>query len=173
MIFEALLFEGEQMDEPVAGHLMLYEAQDEVCRGDRRLDSEQLEVVVVARVVHAGDDPFAKILLLRDLTDEHVVLVIARDGDHEVSPLDAGPLEHPQLSRVAILDGVLELLLEQEVALPAALDQSHLMTLRDQLAPEVSADLAGADDDHIHDYACCSPTACSNIAIACSAGEIV
>ena len=77
---------------------------------------EQPEVVVVARVVDARDHAVAEVLLLGDLADEDVVLVVAGDGDHEVGALDAGALEHPQLGRVAVLDGVLELLLVGEVA---------------------------------------------------------
>ena len=70
----------------------------------------------VARVVDAGDDPLAAVLLLGHLADEDVVLVVAGDGDHQVGALDAGALEHPQLGRVAVLDGVLELLLDDPVS---------------------------------------------------------
>ena len=56
------------------------------------------------------------VLLLGDLADEDVVLVVAGDGDHEVGALDAGALEHPQLGRVAVLGGVLELLGDGPVA---------------------------------------------------------
>ena len=96
-------------------------------------------MVVVARVVDAGDDPVAEVLLLGDLADEHVVLVVAGDGDHEVGALDARALEHPQLGRVAVLDGVLELLLDRQVARAVALDQRDLVALGDQLAREVAA----------------------------------
>ena len=113
---QALLFEREQVHEAVARHLVLDQAQDQVGRGDRRLDPEQLEVLVVARVVDARDDAVAEVLLLGDLADEHVVLVVAGHRDHEVGALDAGALEHPQLGRVAVLRGVLELLLDREVA---------------------------------------------------------
>ena len=92
-------------------------------RRHRRLDAEQLEVIEVARVVDAGDDPLAEVLLLRDLADQQVVLVVAGDRDHEVGALDAGALEHPQLGGVAVLDGVLELLLDGQVAAPVLLDR--------------------------------------------------
>ena len=85
-----------------------------------------------------------EVLLLGDLADQHVVLVVAGDGDHEVGALDAGALEHPQLGRVAVLDGVLELLLDDQVAAALGLDQRHLVALAEQLAREVPADLAGA-----------------------------
>ena len=116
---QALLFEREQVHEAVARHLVLDQAQDQVGRRDRRLDAQQPEVVVVAGVVDARDDPVAQVLLLGDLADEDVVLVVAGDRDHEVGALDAGALEHPQLGRVAVLHRVLELLLVGQVALTA------------------------------------------------------
>ena len=64
----------------------------------------------------ARDDAVAEVLLLGDLADQHVVLVVAGDRDDEVGALDAGALEHPQLGRVAVLRGVLELLLDRQVA---------------------------------------------------------
>jgi hypothetical protein len=57
---------------------VLDQAQDQVGRADRRLDAEQLEVLAVARVVDAGDDPLAEVLLLARLADQDVVLVVAR-----------------------------------------------------------------------------------------------
>ena len=107
-------------------------------------------MVVVARVVDARDDPLAQVLLLGDLANEHVVLVVAGDRDHEVGALDAGALEHPQLGGVAVLDGVLVLFLDHQIAWTRGLDQRHLVALDDQLAREVAPDLARADDDHVH-----------------------
>ena len=86
---EPLLGQVEQVDEPVARHLVLDQAQDQVGRGHRRLDAEQLEVVEVPRVVDAGDDPLAEVLLLGDLADQQVVLVVAGDRHDEVGALDA------------------------------------------------------------------------------------
>src|SRR5438876_7894478 len=123
----------------------------------------QAKLVVVAWVVDASDDALAEILLLGDLADEHVVLVVARDRDHEVRALDARALEHPQLGRVAVHDSVLELFLQPEVAFARGLDQRHLVLLRDQLSREVATDLPGSDDDHIHGYASSGWSACSNI----------
>ena len=102
-------------------------------------------------VVDAGDDAVAEVLLLGHLADEHVVLVVAGDRDHEVGTLDAGALEHPQLGGVAVLGGVLELLLDREVAGAGGLDQRHLLVLGDQLTGEVAPDLPCADDDRVHD----------------------
>ena len=90
-----------------------------------------------------------QVLLLRDLADQHVVLVVAGDRDHHVGARDPGPLEHPELGGVAVVDVVLELLLDRQVALAVGLDQGHLVALLDQLAGQVPADLAGADDDHV------------------------
>ena len=139
---EVLLLEREQLDEPVLGDLVLDQAQDQVGRGHRRLDPEQLEVLEIARVVDAGDDPLDAVLLLGDLADQDVVLVVAGHGDHQVGSLDPGSLEHPQLGRVAVLDGVLELLLDDPVAAVVGLDQRHLAVLGDQLSGEVPSDLS-------------------------------
>src|SRR4051794_37765421 len=149
---QALLLEREQMDEPVARHLVLDQAQDQVGGADRGLDAEQLEVLEVPRVVDAGDDALDEVLLLGDLADEHVVLVVAGDRDDEVRALDARALEHPQLGRVAVLHRMLELLLDDEVAAPLALDERDLLALVDELARQVPADLAAADDEDIHQW---------------------
>ena len=113
-------------------------------------DAQQLEVLAVARVVDAGDDPLDEVLLLRHLADQHVVLVVAGDRDHHVGARDPGPLEHPQLGRVAVLDVVLELLLDRRVALAVRPRSGSPRALLDQLARQVPADLAGADDDRVH-----------------------
>ena len=131
---QALLFEREQVHEAVTRHLVLDQPQDQVGGRDSGLNPEQPEVVVVARVVDAGDDTLAQVLLFGDLTDENVVLVVAGDGDHQVGALDAGALEHPQLGRVAVLDRVLELLLARQVAAARGLDQGDFVLLGDQLA---------------------------------------
>ena len=147
---QVLLLEREQLHEAVLGDLVLDQAEDQVGRRHRGLDVEQLEVLEVARVVDAGDDPLDAVLLLGHLADQDVVLVVAGDRDHQVGALDARALEHPQLGRVAVLDGVLELLLDDAVARVVGLDQRHLAVLGDQLAREVPPDLAGAGDDHVH-----------------------
>ena len=67
----------------------------------------------VPRVVDPGDDPVDVVLLLRDLADQDVVLVVAGDGDHHLGPADAGPIEDPEFGCVAVLDVVLEFLLDQ------------------------------------------------------------
>ena len=115
----------------------------------------------------------AEVLLLGHLADEDVVLVVAGDRDHEVGALDAGALEHPQLGRIAVLDGVLELFLDGQVASARGLDQRDLVVLADQLAGQVAPDLAGAGDDRVHAYSSTGASARSNISIACLVGEIV
>ena len=47
---------------------------------------------------------------------ERADLVVAGDRDDQVGSLDPGPLQHPQLGAVAVLDRVLELLLDRLVA---------------------------------------------------------
>src|SRR5947209_10292168 len=171
---QPLLLERQQVHEPVARHLVLDQAQDEVRGAHRGLDAQQLEVLQVPRVVDARDDPLDEVLLLGDLADEHVVLVVARHRDHQVGPLDPGPLEHPQLGRVAVLHGVLELLLDDQVAAPVALDERDLLALVDELAREVPAHLAAADDQDVHQAESSErSSARRNMSIACWVGEIV
>ena len=52
---EVLLAQLEQMHDPVLGHLVLDEAEHVRRRADGLLDPEQVEVLLVARVVHARD----------------------------------------------------------------------------------------------------------------------
>src|ERR1700750_1955217 len=68
-----------------------------------------------------------------------------------VGAVDAGALEDPQLRGVPVLDRVLELLLDRQVARALALDDRHLVALGDELAGEVPADLAGSGDDDVHE----------------------
>ena len=113
---EPLLGQVEQVDQPVVGHLVLDQPQDQVGRRDVRPDAQQLEPLLVSRVVDARDDPVDEVLLLRDLADQHVVLVVAGHRDHHVGARDPGALEDPELRGVAVLDVVLELLLDGQVA---------------------------------------------------------
>ena len=86
---------------------------------------------LVARVVDARDHLLDAVLLLRELADDHVVLVVARQREHDVGrPRDAGALEHEELGRVAALHLVLELVLEPLEAVAALLDQRHLVPER-------------------------------------------
>src|SRR5215213_9049967 len=147
---ELLLLEVEQVDEAILGDLVLEQAQDQVGGRDRGLDSEQIEMGPVAWVVDPGDDLADVVLLFGDLADQDVVLVVPRNRDHHVGSLDPGALEHPQLGGVAIGDVVLELLLDRQVAATVALDDRHLVVLFEQLAGQIPAHLAGADDDDVH-----------------------
>ena len=119
---QVLLAQLEQVDEIVLRDLVLDEAEDARRRADRRRDAEQVEVRLVARVVDARDHLRDAVLLLRDLADDDVVLVVAGDRHHQVGPLHPGPLQHEQLGRIARTHDVLELLLEQPVAVAIALD---------------------------------------------------
>src|SRR3954454_8086902 len=166
---ELLALQVEEMDEAVLRHLVLDQPQDQVGRGDRGLDPQQLEVLEVPWVVDARDDPSDEVLLLRHLADEDVVLVVARDGDDEVGALDARALEDPQLGGVAVLDRVLELFLDRQVAAAVVLDQRDLVPLADQLAGEVPADLAASGDDDVHQTLRTS----LNSAIAACVGQMV
>src|SRR5207253_2657970 len=105
-----------------------------------------------------------------------VVLVVAGHGDDQVGPLDAGALQDPELGGVAVLDRVLELLLDHQVAAAVALEQRDLLPLVDQLARQVPADLAGAADDYVHALGLAphaDTTASSSISIATWVGQMV
>ena len=61
----------------------------------RLSDPEQVEVLLVARVVHARDHLRHLVALPRDLADDQVVLVVAGDAEHELGwPRNPGALEH-------------------------------------------------------------------------------
>jgi hypothetical protein len=128
---------------------VLDHAQDQVGGRHVGLDAEQLEVGPVAGVIDAGDDAIDQVLLLRDLADQHVVLVVAGHRNHHVGARDAGSLQHPQLRGVPVLHAVLELLLHGQVPVAVVLDHRDLVALVDQLARQVPAHLPGADDDHV------------------------
>ena len=102
-------------------------------------------------IVHARDHLRDAVLLLRELADDHVVLVVAGQREHDVRRArDPGALEHVELGRVAALHLVLELVLEALEAVAALLDQRHLLADAEQRARDVRADLAAAGDDHVH-----------------------
>ena len=148
---EVLLAQLEQVDQLVLGHLVLDQGHDRLRRAHGRRDPEQVEVRLVARVVDARDHLRDAVVLARHLADDHVVLVVSRDGDDEVRrPRDPGPLEHEDLGRVADDRGVLELLLEVGEAVAPLLDDRHLVADPAQRARDVRADLAAAGDEDEH-----------------------
>ena len=80
--------------------------------------------------------------LARELLEKgHEVTVLEQDRRRYLTVEQE--LEHP------VQYGVLELLLDDQVAPPVLLDQRDLVALLDQLAREVPADLARAGDDHV------------------------
>src|SRR6266516_3433570 len=79
------------------------------------------------------------------------VAQIAGEGEDDVGgPGDPGALEHVQLRRVAVLDLVLELLLELEESAHPLLDQRHFVTHPVQRPRDVRADLAPTRYEHVH-----------------------
>ncbi len=102
-------------------------------------------------IVDAGDDLRHAVLLARDLADDHVVLVVAGEREHDVGRArDPRPLEDEELGRVAALHLVLELVLERLEAVAPLLDQRHLVPEPEERARDVRADLAAAGDDDVH-----------------------
>ena len=112
------------MHELMLRNLVFDEPHDARRRADRRRDSEQVEVRLVPGVVDARDHLADAVLLLRELADDHVVLVVARQREHEVGrPANPGLLEHVDLGCVAEHRLVLELGLESLEAVAILLDQ--------------------------------------------------
>src|SRR5262249_46788257 len=121
---EVLLAQLEEVDQVVLRDLVLDERHDARRRADRRRDAEQVEMRLVARVVHARDHLRHAVLLLGELADDHVVLVVAREREQDLRrPRDPGALEDKELGRVTAVHLVLELLLEALEAVAALLDQ--------------------------------------------------
>ncbi len=130
---------------------MLDEPEDARRRAQRLRDAEQVEVLLVARVVDARDRLAHAVGLLRDLGDHEVVLVVARHREQELGrPRDPGALEDGDLGRVAADHGRAELLLESREAIRSLLDQRHLVAEVEQRARHVRAHLAAARDDDVH-----------------------
>ncbi len=95
-------------------------------------------------------------------------------GDDQLGALDAAALEHHQLGRVAVLGDVLELLLEQAVAVGALLDDRDLVAHLQQLVGEVAPDLAAACDEDVHQIAAvCESTVSESTSIAPEVGQTV
>ena len=133
------------------GHLVLDQGHDRRGRRHGRRDAEQVEVRLVARVVHARDRRLDAVAVARELADDDVVLVVARDRDDDVGrPLDAGALEHEELGGVTAVHLVLELRLEHVEAHRPLLDQRHLVAVADQRPRQVRAHLAAACDQEVH-----------------------
>src|SRR5215471_11199706 len=106
---------------------------------------------LVARVVDARDHLGDAELLSRDLADDHVVLVVAGQREHDVRrPRDPGPLEDEKLGRVSALHLVFEFVLELLEAVALLLDQRHLVPEAEERAGDVRTDLAAAGDDDVH-----------------------
>ena len=124
---ELLAAQAQELDELVVRELVLDQRHDRRGRADGRGDAEQVERLLVARVVDAGDRALDAVAVARDLADDDVVLVVAGDGDDEPGTADAAALEHVQLGRVAVLHDVLELLLERVVAIRSLLDHRDLV----------------------------------------------
>ena len=136
------------------GHLVLDEAEDPGRGADGLRDPEQVEVLLVPRVVHPRDHLRHPVALLGDLRDHEVVLVVSRHGEHDVGrTVDPRALEHVDLGRVAAQRHRAELLLEQLEAVAALLDERHLVSHVEQRRGDVRPDLAAAGDDQVHQAA--------------------
>ncbi len=133
------------------GHLVLDHGEHVRSGGDSRRDAEQVEVLLVARVVDARDHLLRPVVLTGDLADDDVVLVVPGHRNDDVGrPLDAGPLEDEQLGGVSDLNPVLELGLEPLEAVAPLLDESDLVAETEEGACDIRPHLAPAGDQDIH-----------------------
>jgi hypothetical protein len=108
-------------------------------------------VRLVARVVHARDHLRHAVLLLGELGDDHVVLVVARQREHEVRrPLDARLLQHEELGRVAVHRLVLELALEAFEPVTLLLDDRGLVRVAQERTHDVRARFSAARNQDVH-----------------------
>ena len=143
-----------ELEEPhhaVLGHLVLDEREQAGRRAHRLGDPEQVEVLLVARVVDARDRLRHAVPLLRDLRDDEVVLVVAGDREHELRRArDAGPLEDVDLGRIARERHRAELGLELLEPVAALLHERHLVAHPEERAGDARPDLAATGDDRVH-----------------------
>ena len=149
---EPLLLQLEQLHEAVLGNLVLDETEDARRRADGLRDAEQVEVLLVARVVDARDRlPYA-VRLLRDLRDHEVVLVVSGHSEQQLRRTrDPGALEDGDLGRVAADHRRAELLLEpREPVRRAARRASPRGRGRASVRVDVRADLPSPCDDDVH-----------------------
>jgi hypothetical protein len=106
---------------------------------------------LVARIVHTRDHLRDRVLLLRKLRDDHVVLVVSGEREQKIRrALDARFLEHEQLRRVALHRLMLELRLESLEAARILLHERRLVASAEQGAHDVRAHLASACNQHVH-----------------------
>ena len=166
----------EQLHEAVLRHLVLDEAEEARRRAQRPVDAEQIEVLLVPRVVDACDHLRHLVAVLRDLGDHDVVLVVPGDREHDVGrPGDPGALEDVDLGRVTGEDHRPELGLELLEPVAPLLDQRHLVPHREERARDARADLPAACHDRVHQTTLASVerTTSVSVAIAVCVGHTV
>src|SRR5262249_18827502 len=161
---EALLLQLEQPHEAVLRHLVLDEPEDVRRRADGLVDPEELEQLLVARVVDARDRLADAVALLRDLGDDEIVLVVARDGEHELrGGADPGPPGDGDLRPVPTDAHRPELLLEPREAVRPLLDQRDLVSEVEQGPRHVRAHLPPTRDHDVHQAVFTSGTAACTV----------
>ena len=122
----------------------------DVRRADGRRDPEQVEGLLVARIVDARDRLLDAVAVARDLADDDVVLVVARDGDDEAGAARCRSAR-ARTARWRRRAG------RRARTPPRAsgsgrrsLDHGHLVAHLEQVLGEVAADLAAAGDQDVH-----------------------
>ena len=138
------------MHQGVLGHLVLDERQDRLGGAHRGRNAQQVEVLLVARVVHSCHHVLDPEVVAGHLPDDDVVLVVARDGDADIRAGHARGLEHEDLGAVPVPRDVLELALEGGEPRRAGLDDGHLVAHAQQRAAHVGPHLSPSDDDRVH-----------------------
>src|SRR5262249_33701662 len=102
--------------------------------------------------VDPRDRPLDVEAALRDLADNEVILVVARDRHHNVGAIRTSVGLHRRFIGVAAQHDVAKLVRDHLAASGTSLDHENLVALADQLAGQVKADLPAAPDDDVHSY---------------------
>ena len=124
---------------------------DQVGGVDDGLDTQRAEGVAVLGIVDAGNSAgTAPRKGCAELTDDDVVLVVARHGNHQVGPINARIDQPAALGRVVRNDGVANLVLQGPSLQGVALHDDDLVAPGQQVAGQLAANLAAAGDDDEH-----------------------
>ena len=132
----------------------------------------------IIRVVGQGDGPGYTELNGGQLADDQVVLVVGCDGQHHVGIHGTGLLEDGGIAAVAADHHRGKLPGQLSAFLPVPVDDHNLVSLGGEAPAQKIERLAGAHDQHLHDFGFPSlarplATASRNISAATDVGQMV
>jgi hypothetical protein len=112
-------------------------------------------------------------VVFRHLADDQVVLVVARDGGHDVRAVGTGLRQVAALASVAVEDDAADLVRDLTRAPRVLLHEYELVARGQQLLGQVVTDLATADDDHVHAQDSRAPSRRCRMSGCCPAASAV